>query len=59
MMARETVLRLNEDGSVGEITDGVFHKGLGDVAERTFRPHVKLRSQNSGRSFCACRRSWN
>lgn len=37
---KETVLRLKPDGSVGEITDGVFHKGLGSVAERTFRPHV-------------------
>lgn len=37
---KETVLRLNADGSLGEITDGVFHKGLGSVAERTFRPHV-------------------
>lgn len=35
-----TVLRLNEDGSIGEIVDGVYHKGLGSVAERNFRPHV-------------------
>lgn len=35
-----TVLKLKEDGSVGKITDGVFHKGLGSVAERNFRPHV-------------------
>lgn len=35
-----TVLRLKEDGSVGEITDEVFHKGLGSVSERSFRPHV-------------------
>lgn len=35
-----TVLKLKEDGSVGRITDGVFHKGLGSVAERNFRPHV-------------------
>lgn len=35
-----TVLKLNKDGSVGRITDGVFHKGLGSVAERNFRPHV-------------------
>lgn len=35
-----TVLKLNKDGSVGRITDGVFHKGLGSVAERTYRPHV-------------------
>ncbi len=35
-----TVLRINEDGSVGEITDEIFHKGLGTVAERNFRPHI-------------------
>ena len=35
-----TVLRLNDDGSVGSITDEVFHKGLGSIAERNFRPHV-------------------
>ena len=37
---KATVLRLGKDGAVGEIVDGVFHKGLGSVAERTFRPHV-------------------
>lgn len=35
-----TVLRLNEDGSVGEITDEIFMRGLGSIAERNFRPHV-------------------
>ncbi len=35
-----TVLRLNEDGSIGAITDEIFHKGLGSIAERNFRPHV-------------------
>ncbi len=35
-----TVLRLLEDGSVGGITDEIFHKGLGSVAERNFRPHI-------------------
>lgn len=35
-----TVLQLNEDGSIGEITDEVFHKGLGTIAERNFRPHI-------------------
>ena len=35
-----TVLNLNKDGAVGQIADGVFHKGLGSVAERSFRPHV-------------------
>lgn len=38
--AKVTVLRLNEDGSVGEITDEIFHKGLGSIAERNFRPHI-------------------
>ena len=37
---KATVLRLRKDGGVGEIVDGVFHKGLGSVAERNFRPHV-------------------
>lgn len=37
---KATVLRLREDGTVGEIVDGVFHKGLGSVAERNFRPHA-------------------
>ncbi|MDO4325804.1 MAG: lactonase family protein [bacterium] len=37
---KATVLHLNKDGSVGSIADGVFHKGLGSVAERTFRSHV-------------------
>lgn len=35
-----TVLRLNPDGSVGEITDEIYHKGLGSIAERNFRPHI-------------------
>lgn len=36
-----TVLRLNEDGSVGKITDGIFHRGPGSIAERHFQPHVR------------------
>lgn len=35
-----TVLKLKDDGSVGKITDEIFHKGLGSIAERNFRPHV-------------------
>lgn len=35
-----TVLKLNEDGSVGDITDEVYLKGMGSVAERNFHPHV-------------------
>lgn len=35
-----TVLRLNDDGSIGDITEEIFVKGMGDVAERSFHPHV-------------------
>ncbi len=35
-----TVLRLEENGSVGEITDEIFMKGMGSIAERNFHPHV-------------------
>ena len=35
-----TALRLGKDGSVGEITDEIFHRGLGTAAERDTRPHV-------------------
>lgn len=35
-----TVLHLEENGAVGEITDEIFHKGLGTVAERNSRPHI-------------------
>ncbi len=36
-----TVLRLNDDGSIGEITDERFHKGLGTAAGRNHVPHVQ------------------
>lgn len=35
-----TMLRLDEDGRIGEITDEVYHKGMGSVADKNFRPHV-------------------
>ena len=35
-----TVLSLNENGSLGKITQEIFHKGMGSIAERNFRPHV-------------------
>ena len=35
-----TVVHTRRDGSLGRIMDGVYHKGLGSVAERNFRPHV-------------------
>lgn len=49
-----TVLELKEDGSVGKILDGVFHKGLGSVAERNFRPHVSCATLTPDERFlCA------
>ncbi len=36
-----TVMKLEKDGSIGKICDGIFHQGLGSVAERNFRPHVQ------------------
>lgn len=45
-----TVVHTHRDGRLGSIMDGVFHKGLGSVAERNFRPHVscviRLRTTN-------------
>lgn len=35
-----TVLRLQDDGSIGGVTDEVFMKGLGSVAGRNYRCHV-------------------
>ncbi len=35
-----TVLKILEDGGVGQITDEVYHKGFGSPVERSFRPHV-------------------
>lgn len=48
---KSTVLRLNSDGSVGEIVTGVFHKGLGSVAERNFRPHVSCSVRTPDEKF--------
>ncbi len=35
-----SVVRVNPDGSVGEMTAEVYHKGMGSIAERNYRPHV-------------------
>ncbi len=49
-----TVLKIKEDGSVGEITDEVFHKGMGSIAERNFRPHVQcVKMTRDNRFLCA------
>lgn len=49
-----TVLRINDDGSVGSITDEVYHKGMGSVAERNFRPHVEcVKMTRDNKFLCA------
>ena len=49
-----TVLKLNEDGSAGEICDELFHKGWGNIAERNFRPHVSCVKMTRDNNFlCA------
>ncbi len=35
-----TVVHTHKNGRLGSVMDGVFHKGIGSVAERNFRPHV-------------------
>ena len=38
---RVSMLHINEDGSLGGIADGIFHKGMGrSIAQRNFIPHV-------------------
>lgn len=49
-----TALRLEENGGVGEITDEIFHKGLGSIAERNFRPHVNcVKMTRDNKYLCA------
>ncbi len=49
-----TVLRLREDGGVGEITDEIYHKGLGSIAERNFRPHINcVKMTRDNKYLCA------
>ncbi len=35
-----TVVHTHRDGRLGSVMDGIFHQGMGSVAERNFRPHV-------------------
>lgn len=50
---KATVVNLKKDGGVGKIASGVFHQGLGSVAERNYRPHVSCtRLTPDGRFLC-------
>jgi 6-phosphogluconolactonase len=49
-----TVLSICQDGSLGQIREGIFHRGLGSVAERNFRPHVNcVQLTPDGKYLCA------
>ena len=48
-----TVVHTHRDGRLGSVMDGIFHKGLGSVAERNFRPHVSCaRPTPDGKYLC-------
>ena len=49
-----TVVHTHRNGRLGSVMDGVFHKGLGSVAERNFRPHVScVLPTPDGKYLCA------
>lgn len=49
-----TVVHTHKDGRLGNLMDGVFHKGTGAVNERSFRPHVCcVRVTPDNRFLCA------
>ncbi len=49
-----TVVHTHKDGKLGRLMDGVFHKGIGAVNERSFRPHVCcVRVTPDNRFLCA------
>ena len=53
--AKVTVLRINNDGTVGEITDEVFSAGLGSIIERAFMPHVTCtKMTRDNKHLCVC-----
>lgn len=49
-----TAVHTHRDGRLGRVFDGVFHKGIGSVAERNFRPHVScVKTTPDGKYICA------
>ena len=48
-----TVVHTHKDGRLGSVMDGVFHTGLGSVAERNFRPHVNCVRPTPDKYLCA------
>ncbi len=53
--AKVTVLKINKDGTVGEITDEIFSAGLGSIIERSFLPHVTCTKMTRDNKYlCVC-----
>ncbi len=49
-----TALRLNKDGSVGEICDEIFHQGIGTIIDRNYTPHVScVKMTRDNKYLCA------
>lgn len=49
-----TVLRLNDDGTIGEITDEIYEKGLGIAGGRNHVPHVQcVKMTRDNKFLCA------
>lgn len=49
-----TVLKLQNNGGIGEITDEIFLKGYGSVSERNYRPHVNcVKMTRDNKYLCA------
>ena len=49
-----TVVHTHQDGRLGSLMDGVFHRGQGAINERSFRPHVTcVRVTPDNRFLCA------
>lgn len=49
-----TIMSIREDGGIGRITDEIFHKGLGSISERNFRPHINcVKMTRDNKYLCA------
>lgn len=51
---KASVIRVRSDGRVGKLMDEVFHKGMGSIAERTFRPHITCTTLTPDQKFLVC-----
>ena len=53
--AKVTVLKINDDGTVGQITEEIFSAGLGSIIERSFLPHVTcVKMTRDNKYLCVC-----